>query len=80
MSKAGKSASGKGVETYKHAEAEALMRPDVGTQAQFRKKKPPATYRYDSSLAPSLEWDGNTARERGEAVIRGWRGCSNDGA
>src|SRR5207245_8919839 len=32
-------------------------------------KKPPATYRYDSSLSPSLEWDGGSARERGEAVI-----------
>jgi adenine-specific DNA-methyltransferase len=47
------------------------MRPDVGTQAQFRKKKPPATYRYDSSLSPALEWDGqNPAREQGEALIR----------
>jgi hypothetical protein len=43
------------------------MRPDVGTQAQFRKRKPPATYRYDSSLSPALDWDGqNPAREQGE--------------
>jgi hypothetical protein len=27
--------------SYKHPESESLMRPDVGTQAQFRKKKPP---------------------------------------
>ena len=47
------------------------MRPDVGTQAQFKKKKPPAAYRYDSSLSPALEWDGqNPAREQGEVVIR----------
>jgi adenine-specific DNA-methyltransferase len=47
------------------------MRPDVGTQAQFRKKKPPVTYRYDSSLSPALDWDGqNAAREQGEALIR----------
>jgi adenine-specific DNA-methyltransferase len=47
------------------------MRPDVGTQAQFKKKKPPATYRYDSSLSPILEWDGqNPAREQGEVAIR----------
>jgi adenine-specific DNA-methyltransferase len=46
------------------------MRPDVGTQAQFRKKKPPKTYRYDSSLSPSLEWDGqHGARELGEWLL-----------
>jgi adenine-specific DNA-methyltransferase len=46
------------------------MRPEVGTQAQFKKKKAPEKYRYDDSLAPSLEWDGqNPARERGEARI-----------
>ena len=51
-------------EIYKHPEADSPMRPDVGTQAQFRKKKPPATYRYDSSLSPALDWDGgNVARE-----------------
>jgi adenine-specific DNA-methyltransferase len=47
------------------------MRPEVGTQAQFKKKKPPQTYRYDSSLSPSLEWDGqNPAREAGETLIK----------
>ena len=46
------------------------MRPDVGTQAQFKKRKPPVTYRYDSSLSPTLDWDGqNPAREQGEAAI-----------
>jgi hypothetical protein len=46
------------------------MRPDVGTQAQFKKKKPPVTYRYDSSLSPALDWDGqNSARERGEKQL-----------
>src|SRR3989337_1351253 len=56
---------------YKHPEADSPMRPDVGTQAQFRKKKPPVTYRYDSSLSPALDWDGgNAARETGEAFIR----------
>jgi hypothetical protein len=46
------------------------MRPEVGTQAQFRKKKPPVTYRYDSSLSPALERDGqNPAREQGEVLI-----------
>lgn len=47
------------------------MRPEVGTQAQFKKKLPPQKYRYDDSLSPALEWDGqNPARERGEALIR----------
>ena len=46
------------------------MRPDIGTEPQFRKKKPPTTWRYDSSLAPSLDWDGqNGARELGEWLL-----------
>lgn len=57
-------------EPYVH-EDEAVLRPEIGTQAQFRKKKPPKTYRYDSSLSPALDWDGqNPARERGEELIR----------
>ena len=56
--------------THRHPEATSLLRPDVGTQAQFNKKKPPVTYRYDSSLSPVLEWDGqNSAREKGEELI-----------
>jgi len=58
-------------ETYRHVEATVLLRPEVGTQSQFRKKKPPQRYRYDSSLAPDLNWDGqNPAREEGESLIR----------
>ena len=57
-------------ENYRHPEAEALLRPDIGTQPQFHKKKPPAVYRYDSSLSPALDWDAqNPAREQGEATI-----------
>jgi adenine-specific DNA-methyltransferase len=56
---------------YKHPEAKSLMRPEVGTQAQFKKKKSPKTYRYDSSLSPSLDWDAkNPAREQGERLIK----------
>lgn len=56
--------------SYKHPEATTLLRPEVGTQPQFRKKKPPAEYRYDSSLSPALEWDGqNWARELGAWLI-----------
>jgi adenine-specific DNA-methyltransferase len=57
-------------ESYKHPESESPMRPDVGTQAQFKKKKPPVTYRYDSSLSPALDWDGqNGTRELGEWLL-----------
>ncbi|MBI4603599.1 MAG: site-specific DNA-methyltransferase [Planctomycetes bacterium] len=67
-----KQASGpKAAKNYRHPESESLLRPDVGTQAQFKKKKPPKTYRYDSSLSPALDWDGqNPAREEGERLIR----------
>jgi adenine-specific DNA-methyltransferase len=55
---------------YRHQD-ETPARPDVGTQPQFRKKAPPKTWRYDSSLAPALDWDSqNAAREQGEALIR----------
>ena len=40
---------------YKHTEATQLLRPEVGTQPLFKKKKEPATYRYDSSLSPALD-------------------------
>jgi adenine-specific DNA-methyltransferase len=58
-------------ENYRYPEADSPMRPEVGTQAQFKRKKAPRTYRYDSSLSPALDWDGqNPAREQGEALIR----------
>ena len=61
---------GKVAERYTHPDQTSPMRPDVGTQAQFRKKKAPKTYRYDSSLSPSLEWDGqHGAREMGEWLL-----------
>jgi adenine-specific DNA-methyltransferase len=66
-----KSASAKHEADYRHPQAETPLRPDVGTQAQFRKRKPRVTYRYDSSLAPALDWDGqNPSREQAEAAIR----------
>src|ERR1700687_1821697 len=56
--------------SYKHPESESPMRPEVGTQSEFKKKLPPKKYRYDDSLSPVLEWDGqNAARERGEARV-----------
>ena len=61
------------VMSYAHTETQAPIPPDAGTQAQVqtRLKKKPQTYRYDSSLAPELRWDGqNAAREEGEALIQ----------
>ena len=59
------------VKDLHHPTADNSTRPEVGTQARFALKKPSQTYRYDSSLAPSLEWDGqNGARQEAEALIR----------
>lgn len=61
----------KDTKSYQHSEATSLMRPEIGTQASFKKKKQPVTYRYDSSLAPELSWDEkNPVREQGEELIR----------
>jgi adenine-specific DNA-methyltransferase len=57
-------------EAYRHPEAESPLRPDVGTQPQFKKKKLPVTYRYDSSLSPVLDWDGqNPTRDLGDWLV-----------
>ena len=70
-SKNGKSKAPREASTYRHPEADSPLRPEVGTQPQFKKRKPPVTYCYDSSLSPELNWDGqNHARETGEALIR----------
>lgn len=56
--------------SYQHPGQTAPQRPDIGTQAQFRKRTEPARYSYDSSLGPTLDWDGqNAAREQGEALL-----------
>ena len=67
---------------YRHPEADLPARPEIGAQAHFKKVKPPAAFRFDSSLAPELCWDGqNPAREQGETLIRAileaekYRGC-----
>ncbi|MBV8228948.1 MAG: hypothetical protein JO329_03085, partial [Planctomycetaceae bacterium] len=70
MARAKRSSAAPKCDEFRHHEADSPMRPDVGTQARFKKKKPPRTYRYDSSLAPALDWDGqNPAREQVEALI-----------
>jgi adenine-specific DNA-methyltransferase len=57
-------------DSYRHKTADSPMRPEVGTQSQFRKRKPPKTYRYDSSLDPALSWDGdNGSRALGEWLL-----------
>ena len=62
--------SARGTARYDHPQASALVRPEVGAQAQFNKRKKPRRYRYDDSLSPALDWDGqNPAREAGEAQI-----------
>jgi len=42
----------------------------VGVETQFSKKKPPKTYRYDSSLVPGLYWDENPERPFAEWLLR----------
>src|SRR5437867_6496820 len=64
-----RSKSGKTAKAYDHKETEAVLRPDIGIQAQFKKKKEPAKYRYDRSLDPQLSWDINADREYSEALI-----------
>jgi adenine-specific DNA-methyltransferase len=63
-----KSNGGETSDAYKHSQP-AVQRPDVGVQEQFTKKKPPKTYRYDSSLDPALSWDENRDRELGEWLL-----------
>lgn len=66
-----KTTTQKQAKSYKHADKDAAMRPEVGTQARFTKKQPPKTYRYDSSLSPALDYDGqNHARELGEWLLK----------
>jgi adenine-specific DNA-methyltransferase len=55
-------------DSYRHSQ-QARQRPDVGVQEQFTKKKPPKTYRYDSSLDPALSWDENRERELAEWLL-----------
>lgn len=43
-------------DSYDHQDRRQSMRPDVGTQAHFKKRKPPKTHRYDDSLDPVLRW------------------------
>ncbi len=55
-------------QTYRHDE-QAVQRPEIGVQHSFFAKRPPKTYRYDSSLDPALAWDENGGRELAEWLI-----------
>src|SRR6266545_5964774 len=66
----------KDAQTYREPESDLPARPEVSAQRHSKKTKPPTTYRFDSSLAPALEWDGqNPSRERAENLIRELTGC-----
>ena len=68
--KAGRPAQSQVADSYEHKTADSPMRPDVGTQAQFKKRKQPRTYSYDTSLDPALSWDeGNGSRGLGEWLL-----------
>lgn len=53
---------------YRHKDS-AVQRPDVGVQDQFRGRKQPKTYCYDSSLDPALSWDQQWERDLGEWLL-----------
>jgi adenine-specific DNA-methyltransferase len=63
---------------YQHTQ-QATQRPDVGVQDQFTSRKPPRTYRYDSSLDPALSWDENRDRELAEWLIALVQRCATEG-
>jgi adenine-specific DNA-methyltransferase len=47
----------------------AVQRPDAGLQDHFVARRPPKTYRYDSSLDPALSWDEQRERDLGEWLL-----------
>ncbi len=76
MAKSKKSPPTREAANYRHPESDMPLRPEIGTQPQFKKQKPAQKYRYDSSLSPALDWDGqNSAREKGEALIQQIADC-----
>jgi adenine-specific DNA-methyltransferase len=57
-----------GAAQYRHPDL-AVQRPNAGLQDQFQARRPPRTYRYDSSLDPALSWDEQPERELGEWLL-----------
>lgn len=83
MAKAGRTSKRTGAtqpqtHDYKHSQ-DAVQRPDVGIQEQFRAKRAPKTFRYDSSLDPSLSWDENRDHELAEWLIGLVQRCATEG-
>ena len=63
-------------ENFRHPTADLSARPKIETPAHFKKRIPPTTYRYDSSLSIALDWDGeNPACETTEAWIQELKEC-----
>ncbi len=63
-----------------HHDTKAVQRPDVGLQQEFLKeKRPPKSYRYDSSLDPILSWDENPGREQAEWLLGLIERCATEG-
>jgi hypothetical protein len=58
-------------ETYQHPEFDMALRPEVATQPQFRKRKPPATYRYDRRCRRRS--NGTEKTRRGSSANGCWR-------
>ena len=54
---------------YQHSQ-DTAARPEIGAAPRFQGKAPPATYRYDLSLSPALDWDTNPARETAAFLLR----------
>jgi len=59
-----KGAAGKVAEGYTHPDKTLLMRLEVGTQAQFRKKKPPVTRRRRQSRGQAVGVDSRFIRAK----------------
>jgi adenine-specific DNA-methyltransferase len=66
--KKGGASTNEHTEAYQHSQ-KARQRPDVGVQEQFTQRKPPQTYRYDSSLDPALSWDESRDRDLAEWLL-----------
>ena len=56
------------VSAYIHPDT-AAQRPDIGMEPEFPKRKPAQTYRYDSSIAPEMQWDDSPDRALAEFLI-----------
>jgi adenine-specific DNA-methyltransferase len=63
---------------YQHSQ-KVVQRPDVGVQDQFSAKKPPKSYRYDSSLDPSMSWDESRDRDLADWLLGLVQRCATEG-